>query len=141
MGQRVANKPSNSFQQVCNTGYQTYPQKAVMAHRGKMKRMGCQQFDARARSLPTHAIQTPLTRPLRSLNISTAQRATAQRLKTTVEHAETPSYAMPAPRDAIEHKNYTRDNFSERGARQHRAPGIIDKWQWHRRMPTITCHA
>ena len=41
--------------------------------------MGRRQFDARARSLPTHAIQTPLTRPLRSLGSSTARRTAARR--------------------------------------------------------------
>ena len=36
--------------------------------------MGRQQFDARAQSLPTHAIQSPLTRPFRSLGYDQAKR-------------------------------------------------------------------
>ena len=36
--------------------------------------MGRRQFDARARSLPTHAIQSPLTRPFRSLGYGQAKR-------------------------------------------------------------------
>ena len=36
--------------------------------------MGRRQFDARAQSLPTHAIQSPLTRPFRSLGYDQAKR-------------------------------------------------------------------
>lgn len=41
--------------------------------------MGGRQFDARARSLPTHAIKTPLTRPLRSLGNDPTKRTATQR--------------------------------------------------------------
>lgn len=41
--------------------------------------MGSQQFDARARSLPTTAIQLPLTRPVRSLGKTQAKRTATPR--------------------------------------------------------------
>jgi hypothetical protein len=54
--------------------------------------MGGRQFDARARSLPTHAIKTPLTRPLRSLGNDPTKRTTTpwQQPSNVRKHREGP---------------------------------------------------
>ena len=49
----------------------------------RLKRRGRRQFDARARSLPTHAIQSPLTRPFRTLGGDPAKRTATPRRRAT----------------------------------------------------------
>ena len=53
--------------------------KASTALAEGMKETGGRQFDARARSLPTHAVKIPLTRPLRSLGNDPTKRTTTRR--------------------------------------------------------------
>ena len=102
-------KPSNSFSWVSNTGYLEHPQAALGA---RLKRMGRRQFDARARSLPTHAIQSPLTRPFRSLGYNRAKRTATPGI--CREATETSSTTEPAPPDAKEIKINSRDISNQR---------------------------